>query len=146
MTSSDKRMDRALAELAVLSPPCSAWSAVEAYLNRAEIRGRRWRYLGFVSAAMAASFVVAVLVSNFPPRSEAISGLHKTVEAAIRDAMPKASFTDLQISAGKTSLEKLLVSAKPRQAIQGKFLGGASANTAKSEKAASPKASPVNEF
>lgn len=146
MTSSDKCMDRALAELAALSPPCSAWPAVEACLNQAEVRGRRRRYLGFATAAMAASFVIAVLVSNFPPQSEAMSGLHKTVEAAIRDAMPKASFTDLQISADKPALEKLLVSAKPRAAAKAKFLGGASANTATSEKAEGAKANQVNEF
>lgn len=149
MTSSDRKMDRALAGLRQEVPSCSVWPTVEAYLDNREKRMRRQRQLGYSALAMAASVAaVMVLVNNWESVQQPMADLQKTVDTAIRDARPQAVFSGHSYGSGQPKLETLLVSAKPRSDARGRFIGAGEAEAGKTQqtKPASKSANPVNEF
>lgn len=121
MTSSDKAMDRALASMPMVAPLRSEWVAIEACLDAQKRRRVRIK-IGF--AAIAASLLVAVVaLALLLPAGNTLSDLQQTVDAAIRDARPKAAFSGHEYRGDKPTVDALLVSAKPREGVRGKFLG-----------------------
>jgi len=124
--NSDSQMDRELRSLATLRPVRSVWPELEKELERRERRRRRRHVLRYLLPGAAASVLVAVLVLvNRVEEANRALEIQKTVENAVRDARPKASFSNLKVD-GDRKLETLLVSAKQRRA-QAVFAGAGTA-------------------
>jgi hypothetical protein len=119
MTSSDKKMDRALASLAQVAPQRSVWPEIENRLKQHQ-RSRYWRrWFGVSASAVAASLLVGMLVVHQrQPAEGPVDDFQKTIDAAIRDARPAARFTGLEYVGSKPSLEALLISSTPRDDME----------------------------
>jgi len=154
MTSSDKKMDRALSSMPVLAPGYSAWPAVQARLDEQVRSRRKRRVMGYGFSGIAASLMIALgVASQFAAEPKPSVNLQSTVDAAIRDARPQAMFTGFSLTEPRPELRALLVSAKPRGEIQAVHLGelldkkrrdGSSAHA--EQQLAPTKENPINEF
>ena len=114
--NSDSRMDRELRNLATLGPARSLWPELEKSLNRRERRRRRHSLLRYLLPGVAASvMVVALFLVNRAEDVNRALDMQKTVENAVQDARPQASFSNLKLDGRQRNLEALLVSAKPRR-------------------------------
>ncbi len=122
MTDSDRQMDSGLRGLSALGPPRSVWPELEKHLDRRDRQGRRHNAVRVAIPALAASVMVAVLVMEIPEPTPAPAAsrpdvsLQTTVENAVRNARPQATFSHFEVSDRHRSLDALLVSAKPRRA------------------------------
>ncbi|MFA5632877.1 MAG: hypothetical protein WC997_15335 [Porticoccaceae bacterium] len=133
MTSSDKRMDRALEGLPILAPGCSAWRAIDARLDALESRARV-RKLCRYSGALAASVLIAVLAfGSWHAAQEGMDELQRIVDTAIRDARPDLMFSSHRYSGDSPALDALLVNAAPRGAAKGRYIGDAAQDGEKTE-------------
>lgn len=155
MTSSDKKMDRTLSSLPVFTPDYSAWPAIEAHLNETERRRRQKQLVGYGFSGIAASLIVALgVLGQLQSKPQAPGAdLQSTVDAAIRDARPKAMFTGLNLTEPRPELTALLVSAKPRGEFKAVYLGdlfdnkrAAEHSDADEEQKALAKENQINEF
>lgn len=148
MTGSDKEMDRALTGLMVLPPPRSVWSAVDSRLIALEKRERRVRMVKVAVPAIAASVLVVVgllgAVSQTALKND--SAMQKTVDIAVRNARPAATYSGHVVADRHARLETLLVSGKPRSGgAQGAYIGAGS-GTGGDDKPADKASKKLNEF
>ena len=117
MTDSDRQMDRGLRGLSTLQPTRSVWPELEKQIARRERQSRRRYLFRFSAPAVAASLMLALLIlNNFDRQAEQEILLQKTVENAVKNARPQATFSNLEIADGDYRVEALLVAAKPRRA------------------------------
>lgn len=136
----------------MMTPPCSSWSAIEACVDGADARARRLRLVRLSVTALAASVLVAVvLVNGWTSAHLSLGELQKTVDAAIEDARPVATFSGHQFEGRQPALEALLVSAEPRDRVKGKFLGEEKSEQLRSESGDREESggqgeNPLNEF
>lgn len=129
-TVCDKTMDRALSALQVMTPPCSSWSAIEACLDSAAARARMVRRARLSAVALAASVLLAaMLINGWTSAHQSLGELQKTVDAAIQDARPQATFSGHQFEGRQPALEALLVSSRSRDQVKGKFIGDDTSET-----------------
>jgi len=142
MTINDRKMDRALAGLSMQTPQCSAWPAIDACLQRANGRARKQKYFKY-SAAAASVMVVVAGLNNWQTAHEGIDELQKIVDNAVRDARPSLMFSSHQYSADSSALDALLVTAKPRDDVKGKFLSDGGRKT---DEIKNPSQGVTNEF
>lgn len=116
MIDSDRQMDSELEALALLKPTRSVWPEIEKALQKREQARHRQVLLRYATPVLAASVMLALLVfNNFDHPSGVDVSMHKTVENAVKNARPQATFSNLQWRSGQAGLEALLVSAKPRR-------------------------------
>ena len=118
MTDSDRQMDRDLSALPALEPARSVWPQLEREMAAREKKRRLGRVFRYATPAVAASLAVAVLlvftdVETKPAPVDSLA-LKKTVEHAVKNARPEATFSSLELKNGRPVLEALLVSAKQR--------------------------------
>lgn len=94
MTTCDEaEIDQALAELPQVPVPCSVWQSVERKMGRLENRLRGHRRL-FASGMAAASLAVVSLAWMFlGDEPDDRVQLRETVDAAVKQARPRAQFT-----------------------------------------------------
>ena len=150
MTDSDRQMDRALGELPSLEPARTVWPQLEAQLDRQEKRLRFRTVARYAASAVAASLaVVAVLiyspVDRQPERVSPVE-LQKTVENAVKDARPEATFSNLELNGRPRTLEALKVSAKPRRISAAPAISDSGSREAGEKRARENTGKPVDEF
>lgn len=110
-------MDCDLRALSPLKPTRSVWPEIEKCIARQEKRQRRHSAVRFAAPALAASAMIALIVyNNHVRRVDEVILIQQTVEKAVRDARPSATFSGLHVEANRQTLEALFVSSKPRNA------------------------------